>query len=115
MAICMAMKSSYYMPSMSKPTSAEPRQTRRMPMRSSWRTAIAVCTEYRSNRKNYKRSRDCTGKEATSRSARFLSYNSRSSATGGLETTLRQLNTPRPPISTMPSPVPRGQIQGEGL
>jgi hypothetical protein len=39
---------------------------------------------------------------------------SRNNATGGLETTLRQLNTPRLPMRTMPEPIPTGHTQGEG-
>ena len=38
----------------------------------------------------------------------------RNKATGGLETTLRQLKTPSPPISTIPLPIPTGQTQGDG-
>ena len=39
---------------------------------------------------------------------------SRNSATGGLETTLRQLYTPRQPMRTMPEPMPTGHTQGDG-
>jgi hypothetical protein len=49
-----------------------------------------------------------------SRVKRERNQSSRSKATGGLETTLRQLNTPRLPMRTMPEPIPTGHTQGEG-
>jgi hypothetical protein len=43
------------------------------------------------------------------------SYNSRNTATGGVDTTLRQLNTPRQPITSAPHSMPSGHIQGVGV